>query len=145
MSDDILECENADRELWRGPDEGCGDYYADRIFVTKGGGIGIDCGGSVIVRPLREWHRLATEQANYRSVYDEASPGGICHMGHDWKGTNGPWMICIRCGDSRKASPSTSGDRTDSLPRRPVVEPKSFDSWTTIGDASNNLLNRNSD
>ena len=47
---------NTDRELWR---EREGDFYADSIHVTASGGVGIDCGGSVIVRPLREWHRLA--------------------------------------------------------------------------------------
>jgi hypothetical protein len=51
--------ENTDRELWR---EREGDYYADSIHVTKGGGIGINCGGHVYVKPLREWHRLATKQ-----------------------------------------------------------------------------------
>lgn len=45
---------NTDRELWR---ERPGDYYADSIHVTEGGGIGINVGGLVIVRPLREWHR----------------------------------------------------------------------------------------
>lgn len=48
--------QNTDRELWR---EREGDYYADSIHVTEGGGIGIDCGGRVIVKPVREWHRLA--------------------------------------------------------------------------------------
>jgi hypothetical protein len=47
---------NTDRELWRERD---GDYYADSIHVTEGGGIGINCGGTVIVRPLKEWHKLA--------------------------------------------------------------------------------------
>lgn len=47
---------NTDRELWR---EREGDYYADSIHVTKRGNIGINCGGTVIVKPLREWHRLA--------------------------------------------------------------------------------------
>lgn len=51
--------ENTDRELWRGPDEGNGDYYADSIFITKEGALGINCGGSVHVRSIREWHRLA--------------------------------------------------------------------------------------
>lgn len=50
---------NTDRELWRGPDEGCGSYYADSIHVTEGGGIGINCGGYVIVMSLRAWHRIA--------------------------------------------------------------------------------------
>jgi hypothetical protein len=52
-------CENTDRELWRGPDEGGGDFYADSIFITKGGALGINCGGSVYVKPIRQWHRLA--------------------------------------------------------------------------------------
>jgi len=46
---------NTDRELWR---EREGDYYADSIFVTKGGGIGINCGGCVVVLPLRRWHAM---------------------------------------------------------------------------------------
>jgi hypothetical protein len=52
-------CKNTDRELWRGPDEGGGDYYADSIFITKEGAFGINCGGSVYVKPIREWHRIA--------------------------------------------------------------------------------------
>ena len=47
---------NTDRELWR---EREGDYYADSIHVTEGGGIGMNCGGFVIVLPIREWHRRA--------------------------------------------------------------------------------------
>ena len=52
--------ENTDRELWR---ETEGDAYADSIHVTKGGGIGINCGGMVYVKPIREWHRLASSQS----------------------------------------------------------------------------------
>jgi hypothetical protein len=52
-------CENTDRELWRGPDEGGGNFYADSIFITKEGALGIACSGSVRVLPIREWHRLA--------------------------------------------------------------------------------------
>jgi hypothetical protein len=47
---------NTDRELWR---EKPGDYYSDSIHVTHDNGIGINCGGHVIVKPMREWHRLA--------------------------------------------------------------------------------------
>jgi len=50
---------NSDREIWRGPDTGNGAFYADSIHVTADGGIGINCGGTVIVMPLRKWHRLA--------------------------------------------------------------------------------------
>jgi hypothetical protein len=47
---------NTDRELWREPP---GDYYANSVHVTAQGGLGINVGGTVIVRPLREWHTLA--------------------------------------------------------------------------------------
>ena len=50
--------ENTDRELWRE----CAmdnDYYANSVHVTEGGGIGINCGGHVIVKRLHEWHALA--------------------------------------------------------------------------------------
>lgn len=53
---DSIACKNTDRELWR---EREGDYYADSIHVTEHGGIGINCGGTVYVKPIREWHRLA--------------------------------------------------------------------------------------
>lgn len=69
MSDNTA-CENTDRELWRGPDEGNGSYYADSIFITKEGALGINCGGSVHVRPIREWHRLAGGPINMRPQPD---------------------------------------------------------------------------
>jgi hypothetical protein len=53
---EIQPIENTDVELWREPP---GDYYSDSIHVTQHGHIGIDCGGVVCVRSLREWHRLA--------------------------------------------------------------------------------------
>lgn len=51
---------NTDRELWRGED----DEYAPRIIVTTGGQIGINVGGTTIVRDVREWHRLANDENN---------------------------------------------------------------------------------
>lgn len=45
---------NTDREIWR---EREGDYYAHSIHVTEGGSIGLNCGGTVIVKPVREWHQ----------------------------------------------------------------------------------------
>jgi hypothetical protein len=30
--------------------------------------------------------------------FDEASPGGICHLGHDWRNTTAG-VSCIRCGE----------------------------------------------
>ena len=46
-------CINTDKELWR---EVKGDFYAPSIHVTESGGIGINCGGHVIVAPVRSWH-----------------------------------------------------------------------------------------
>jgi hypothetical protein len=54
---------NTDRELWRGPDEGNGGFYADSILITKSGGIGINCCGYVIVKSLKDWHELARKGA----------------------------------------------------------------------------------
>lgn len=50
---------NTDRELWR---EKEGDYYSDSLHVTATGGIGMNVGGSVIVKPLRQWFALAVER-----------------------------------------------------------------------------------
>lgn len=54
---DCLEnpCQNTDKEIWR---ECEGYYYADSIHVTEDGGIGINCGGHVIVMPVKKWHEL---------------------------------------------------------------------------------------
>lgn len=62
-------CENTDREIWRGPDEGNGSYYADSLFITEHGALGINCGGIVRVRLIRGWHKLAEGPL----VYDKAS------------------------------------------------------------------------
>lgn len=58
---------NTDRELWR---EGGGDgngmsYYEPSIHVTERGGIGINVGGTVFVKTLREWHALAAESETF--------------------------------------------------------------------------------
>jgi hypothetical protein len=47
--------ENTDKELWRE-----GDYYSPSICVTESGEIGINVAGLVIIKPLRDWHKLAT-------------------------------------------------------------------------------------
>ncbi len=47
---------NTARELWRERED---DYYAPSLFVTEGGGIGMNIGGIVIVKPIREWFALA--------------------------------------------------------------------------------------
>jgi len=62
---------NTDREIWR---EREGDYYADSIHVTDSGGIGINCGGHVIVAPIRKWHASLRAQEGMvmvpRELYD---------------------------------------------------------------------------
>lgn len=52
---------NTDREIWR---ERHNDNYADSIHVTERGGIGINCGGMVYVKPVREWHKSAATIAS---------------------------------------------------------------------------------
>lgn len=64
--------QNTDRELWR---EREGDYYADSLLVTKEGAIGMNCGGSVFVKPIREWHRLARIDAHCGNCLDPKCPG----------------------------------------------------------------------
>ena len=71
---------NTDREIWRGQDEGSGDFYADSIHVTEQGQIGIDCGGTVIVMPGRSWHGLA-KAAMKASRLHIVETGGI--NGHE--------------------------------------------------------------
>lgn len=55
MEHDAVACANTDCELWR--DE-TADYLPARLFVTEQGAIGIDVGGDVIVKTIREWWRL---------------------------------------------------------------------------------------
>jgi hypothetical protein len=64
MSDMDVACVNADRELYREPDEtGNGGYYSNSLHVTQDGGVGINVSGLVFVKPLAEWHRLAKENS----------------------------------------------------------------------------------
>lgn len=65
--------QNTDRELYREahPDPP-GDYYAPSIHVTSSGGIGINVGGTVYVRPLRAWHATMAELAAARAEVAEA-------------------------------------------------------------------------
>lgn len=59
-------CENTDVELWR---ERRGDYYSDSMHVTQEGAIGINVGGLVFVKSLKEWHRLAGQTWQLRDKY----------------------------------------------------------------------------
>ena len=47
---------NTDRELWR---ETEGDYYAHSVFVTEGGGIGMNAGGTTFVMTVADWVKRA--------------------------------------------------------------------------------------
>lgn len=94
-----VQAKNPDRELWRAPP---GDYYADSIFVTEGGGIGMNVGGYVIVKPLRDWHALGLSAARGGAPEPEAQHrhGCIrnaecdgahrCMCGFEWHGGD-PW------------------------------------------------------
>jgi hypothetical protein len=66
---------NTDREIWR---ETPDDYYSPSIHVTEHGeGIGIDVGGYVFVKPVREWHRLAKEEAAERGANEVRASEGV--------------------------------------------------------------------
>lgn len=49
--------------------------YADILFLTDGGGIGMNVGGRVIVKPMREWHRLAMAANSEMEVMPYAADG----------------------------------------------------------------------
>lgn len=48
--------QNTDKEIWR---EKEGDYYSPSIHVTEHGSIGINVVGTVFVKPVKEWHKIA--------------------------------------------------------------------------------------
>lgn len=71
-----MDCgKNEDVEIWR---KIPGDYYSPSIHVTKSDGIGINVGGLVIVKPIEEWMRLATEKItpkeNSKEIVDSSTP-----------------------------------------------------------------------
>ena len=56
MSDqEPIAYKNTDREIWRRVP---GDAYSPSIFVTESGGIGLNVGGFVIVKPIEDWFAL---------------------------------------------------------------------------------------
>lgn len=58
---------NTDVEIWRGKSRAeWGDadsFYADSLFIPNSEveALGINCGGTVIVKPVREWHALGAK------------------------------------------------------------------------------------
>lgn len=84
ISDNDGPIQNTDREIWRERDGDYrvglglprGDFYRGRIFVTESGGIGIDVGGNVIVKPLKEWHSLAAQSFGENAWRDKNITAG---------------------------------------------------------------------
>lgn len=88
---------NTDRELYREPDKGDGSFYSDSIHVTRDGGIGINVGGSVFVKPLREWHRLAAleqKRTGTGALGETPQPSGQCRYGKELPDGNKPCEFC---------------------------------------------------
>ena len=65
---------NNDKHLWPIPND---DYYAPSIHATEDGRIGMNVGGIVFVKSIREWHSLAGE--NYFAGPDDTilGPGQV--------------------------------------------------------------------
>jgi hypothetical protein len=79
---------NTDREIWR---EHKDDYYADSIFVTDQGSIGINCGGYVIVMPVRAWFQKAQE-SEWRTDMEGAKDGRHVLLAWGGKSLEGYWL-----------------------------------------------------
>lgn len=77
---------NTDTHLWPQVSE---DFYASRLFATVGDGIGIDVGGLVIVKPIREWHALAV--AHHQD--EQASLDAIAAAVHEGRFSEGKTQI----------------------------------------------------
>ena len=96
MGLDEKACKNTDRELWR---EGPGDFYSPSIFVTEQGGIGINAGGTVIIKTLREWGKLAEEENKITNpkIAKPKRPLGSIRYDRDLTGP-----FCPACESSQK-------------------------------------------
>ena len=60
--------QNTDVEIYRETPS----YYSDSLHITQGDGLGIDCGGYVIVMPIRHWHALGKRYLSppwYKKLY----------------------------------------------------------------------------
>lgn len=97
---------NTDQEIWRERPE---DYYSDSIHVTEHGGIGINCGGRVIVLSAKEWHCLANN-------------AGSCHFNEIFSAVRGK---CIS-----DESASAAATEVDELVKKFIKEPSATDSHT---------------
>jgi len=88
---------NTDQELWRVRK---GDYYADSLHVTASGKIGINCGGRVIVMPIREWHKLASENQGSEKTPTNKQRDSIkpCTCNPKPNAWSGSYHKCVACG-----------------------------------------------
>lgn len=96
--------QNTDRELWRESDDR--SQCTPSIHVTQDGGIGINVGGTVIVRPIREWHALAAGATNARRIANVAD-----FMAED---------------DDEVPAPAATPQPIIAKPETPPFEPKQF-------------------
>ncbi len=78
--------QNTDKVIWR---EKPGDYYSDSIHITDGGGIGINCGGHVIVAPLKMWHTAMWHTAGEKFLYVNPNL-------KPWKWKLAMWLLNVR-------------------------------------------------
>lgn len=84
---DVQAVQNTDREVWR---ETPGDFYSNSVHLTATGGLGINVGGTVYVKPPAEWHRLASlSRAPAEPAYYGDGKGAFpTHVIAKWPETN---------------------------------------------------------
>lgn len=127
------EAANTDREIWRGPDEGNGAYYADSVHITKDGALGINCGGRVIVKTPRAWQEAALLEADCQWQPIETAPKDQWVLLYDallrrcvvaqWmtaiEDGSGDWVLARRLGSDGLAFVSRDATHWRHLPREP--------------------------
>ena len=63
---------NTDKEIWRQTP----DYYSPSIHTTEQNNIGINVGGTVYVKTIEEWHRLAKSIESLRDIHQAQGQKG---------------------------------------------------------------------
>lgn len=56
-----VSCDNTDKEIFRLYKD---DHYSPSVHVTIDGKIGMNIGGFVIVKSIRDWHNMAKGESN---------------------------------------------------------------------------------
>ena len=64
-------CQNNDKILYREKNSTHYGSFDDSLFVTEGGGIGINVAGTVYVKPLKEWHQLSNEDDRLKAELEQ--------------------------------------------------------------------------